>query len=246
MANNNNIYIIPENFIDGGRIINGMFRTRNFIEAVIISFIIGFPLWMINYPSFQIKAAVLIIFVMPVFLIAAIGINDNSLVEFLQQFFKWKNNKRVMIFNGQTRSRAVRPADVVLAQELPKDKIVSAIDTWKENKRQKNANITYIEGEDFVFMDDDDEKSLFLSTEKRLIQEKEMKNHDESKKTNRRRKKKTKENMLLMDKNKIHNDETVTESDSENNLISDNDLIIVPDEDIDVENKKYDDIIFDI
>lgn len=189
-----NVYIIPENFIEGGKVFNGMFKTRNFIEAVILSLLIGAPLmFLVPYPDFKTELSVLMMTVLPVFLIAVAGINGDSLVEFLIQFHKWRTNKRVMIYNGHTRSRAVRPADVMLAQELAKDKIVDTVDKWKEKRKQKNSKSTFVEGRDFEFIEDEEFSAAFMSTEKRILGE------DIEKKPKKKRKKlKGKKNQLLL------------------------------------------------
>lgn len=164
-----NIYIIPENFIEGGKILN-MFKTRNFIEALGLTLCTGIPTWTLPpYPSFQIKLMVVLCIVAPVFMIAAAGINGDSLIQFVQQYIKWRKSKRIMLFNRQVRSRELRAADVMLAQELAKDKVVEAVENWQEKRRTKNSDITFVEGRDFVFIDDEDNYSSYVSTEKRLL-----------------------------------------------------------------------------
>ena len=38
------IYTIPPNFIEGGSLMGGMFKTRNVIEAGILAVLIGVPI----------------------------------------------------------------------------------------------------------------------------------------------------------------------------------------------------------
>ena len=164
-----NSYIIPDNFIEGGRILNGMFKTRNFLEAIGISAVLAFPLWNIHYPSFTVKITVVLSVILPFFLIAVMGINDSSFLTFLHQLYKWKKGQRMMLYNNHLHSRSVRPMEVVMAQEMPKDKLVSTIEKWKEKRQNKNKNISYIEGEDFEFNEDEEYSSGFLNTEKKLL-----------------------------------------------------------------------------
>ena len=164
-----NVYIIPENFIEGGKILN-MFKTRNFVEAVILTALTAGPLWIIpQYPSFQMKLMLVLCVAAPVFMISAAGINDDSVIQFLQQFIKWRKNKRIMLYNGQLRSRELRAADVILAQELTKDKLVNVVETWQEKRRAKNADVSLVEGVDFVFMDDETAYSSYTATEQRML-----------------------------------------------------------------------------
>lgn len=162
------VYIIPENFIEGGRVLN-MFRVRNFVEAIAITLAVGIPLWLIPYPSFQVKLMVVLCITAPLFLIAATGINGDSLIQFLQQYLKWRKAKRIMLYNAQARPREVRAADVMMAQELAKDKIVTAVENWQEKRRLKNTDISFVEGRDFVFIDDEENYSAYVSTERKLI-----------------------------------------------------------------------------
>lgn len=164
------VYIIPENFIEGGRILN-TFKTRNFVEAVALTLLVGIPLWMIHYPSFQVKLMVVLCIAAPIFLISVTGINGDSLIQFLQQYLKWRKSKRIMLYNGQARSREVRAADVMMAQELAKDKIVDVVENWQEKRKQKNSDVSFIEGKDFVFLDDEEGYSSFVTTEKKLLGE---------------------------------------------------------------------------
>lgn len=52
----NNIYAIPANYTDSGKIFGGMLELRNTIEAALIVIIIGYPELMLipmaNYPSY--------------------------------------------------------------------------------------------------------------------------------------------------------------------------------------------------
>ena len=41
--NNNDLYYIPPNFIEGGTLFGGMFKTRNVMEAGITATAVGIP-----------------------------------------------------------------------------------------------------------------------------------------------------------------------------------------------------------
>ena len=42
------IYLIPPNFIEGGTLLGGMFKTRNVVEAGILAAVIGLPVLYLN------------------------------------------------------------------------------------------------------------------------------------------------------------------------------------------------------
>lgn len=37
------VYVIPPNFIEGGTLLGGMFKTRNVIEAGVLGLLVGLP-----------------------------------------------------------------------------------------------------------------------------------------------------------------------------------------------------------
>ena len=76
-------YPIPDNFIKSGTILNGMVKLRNAIEAVIFGFLVGFPLFKIEYSSISTKIAVIVTIVLPVMLICIKGINGDTVTVFL-------------------------------------------------------------------------------------------------------------------------------------------------------------------
>ncbi len=41
-------YLIPPNFIEGGTLMGGMFKTRNVIEAGFLGILTGFPVLRLN------------------------------------------------------------------------------------------------------------------------------------------------------------------------------------------------------
>ncbi len=193
MANRISTYIIPENFIKDGRIFNGLLKTRNFIEAIIMAAVVAVPLWVIPYPTVIAKLTVMISILLPIMFIGIVGINDSSVLEFLQQFLKWRKNKRIVLYNTNARSRDVRPAEVVLSQELPKDKLVKTLDMWREKKRRRIVDATFIEGEDFEFIDNEEYSSSYISTEKRILAQNDTDYTEEQQKTEKKKRRSAKD-----------------------------------------------------
>lgn len=211
MANiNRPTYIIPDNFIEGGKILNGMFRIRNLIEAIVIGLFTVLILSLIPFASKVTKFTVILSVAGPIFMICLMGINGGSVVEFLLQFKKWRNNRRIMLFNNSTNSRAVRPGDVVLSQEFAKDRLVKMLDERKAQKKQNNENRALVEGRDFEFIEDDDFNESFVKAEQKLLGIDEINEKEKNKKPKKTRKrlKKGKEPLLLSENNPIHNNET--------------------------------------
>lgn len=166
------VYVIPKNFVDGGRVLNGLFKRRNFIEGVGLALIVAFPLWQFPFPSFAVKLSTVISCALPLFLLGNAGINGDPLSTFVKYSYGWLKAKRVMLNNGQVRARKIKAIDLQMAQEQPKDKLLNTIDAWKEKKSDKREPITFIEGENFEF-EEDAEFEIFKNIEKRMLEENE-------------------------------------------------------------------------
>ena len=69
---NINVYLIPANYTDSGKIFGGMLSLRNAIEAILLVALLG-------YLEYALMAVTLI----PLAILAMIGINGDSLFTFL-------------------------------------------------------------------------------------------------------------------------------------------------------------------
>lgn len=79
----NNIYVIPANYTDSGRLLGGMLETRNAIEAVILILLVGYPeLMWLSLPG-AIKVVIMTVTLMPLGVFALIGIGGDSLMQFV-------------------------------------------------------------------------------------------------------------------------------------------------------------------
>ena len=96
------VYRIPENFVDTGTVMGGMFKLRNVMEAGAIAAVFVVPLFRINL-SLTTKIILACVTALPLGLLALIGINGESLSAFLSGFFQFLHNKRV-IGKGETVS----------------------------------------------------------------------------------------------------------------------------------------------
>ena len=74
--NDHDIYIIPPNFIESGTFFGGMFRARNVIEAGILAFAIGVPVFMFVPFGLTTRIIILCLTALPAALVALIGISD--------------------------------------------------------------------------------------------------------------------------------------------------------------------------
>ena len=90
--NDHDTYIIPPNFIETGTFFGGMFRARNVIEAGILVFAIGAPVFSVSSVHRSRVIIILCLTALPVGLVALIGISGESLSQFLVIFLKYLRN----------------------------------------------------------------------------------------------------------------------------------------------------------
>ena len=99
--NDHDIYIIPPNFIETGTFFGGMFRARNVIEAGILAFAIGTPVFLFLPFGLTARIIALCLTALPVALVALIGISGESLSQFLVTFLKYLRNRRIVGGDGE-------------------------------------------------------------------------------------------------------------------------------------------------
>lgn len=90
----NNVFAIPVNYTDSGKFANGMFETRNAIEAVILLVVLGYPL--IAWVPIGLTAKIVVgtIVLLPLTILALLGIDGDSFSQYVMRVFKFGKNKR--------------------------------------------------------------------------------------------------------------------------------------------------------
>ena len=89
------MYVIPPNFIEGGKIFGGMFRMRNAIEAGIFGG--GSAVLVFKLPiSLMAKIIILCVTTLPLAILGLIGIEGDSLTEFVINVFQFFRGRRTL------------------------------------------------------------------------------------------------------------------------------------------------------
>lgn len=99
------VYVIPPNFIEGGTLLGGMFKTRNVIEAGVLGLLVGLPVLNLGI-SLTTRVIILCLTALPLVLVALIGIAGSSLSAFILQFFRFLRNRRILTREPQKDSGA--------------------------------------------------------------------------------------------------------------------------------------------
>lgn len=115
-------YVIPPNFIEGGTLLGGMFKTRNVIEAGILAVLVGGPVIGLNL-SLTTRIIILCLTALPLVLVALIGISGSSLSAFILQFFSYLRNRRILSRDSQGSEKGKK----------------SLLPSWMRAKRQEPA-----------------------------------------------------------------------------------------------------------
>lgn len=93
-----NVYSIPANYSDSGKILGGMLEPRNAIEAVILLIVVGYPeLMWIPMPS-TIRIVVMTVTLIPLAVVAMMGIDGDSLFQYLGHIIHYFFNRRKLTF----------------------------------------------------------------------------------------------------------------------------------------------------
>ncbi len=90
----NNIYVIPANYTDSGRLLGGMLETRNTIEAIIMVSSLGYAefSWLPVRPIVLIT--VMTVTIIPLAVIALMGVGGNSLGQYLCHIIRFALKRR--------------------------------------------------------------------------------------------------------------------------------------------------------
>ena len=134
-------YSIPENFIDESRIINGMFKTRNFIEGVTLAGIAALFVTAIPVESFNLKLVMYFASCMP---LSKTVINAR----------KWQTTKGIMLYDKKVHPLIKSPLQAQLEKTQPKDRLVDVIEAMKERQAVREQQLVLVEGETFEFVKD--------------------------------------------------------------------------------------------
>lgn len=93
-----NIYAIPANYTDSGKILGGMFELRNAVEAGFLVLLAGYPeLMWIPMPG-TIRIVVMTVTLIPLAVVALMGIDGDSLFQYAGHMIKFYITRRKLHF----------------------------------------------------------------------------------------------------------------------------------------------------
>ena len=90
----NNVYAIPANYTDSGKILGGMLELRNAIEAGLLLILAGYPELMWLPVSDTIKIVIMTVNMLTLGVLAVMGIDGDSLFQCLCHVLAFAGNRR--------------------------------------------------------------------------------------------------------------------------------------------------------
>lgn len=93
-----NVYAIPANYTDSGKLLGGMVEPRNAVEAVALVIMVGYPevKW-IPMPT-TIRIVIMTVTLIPLAVVAFMGIGGDSLLQYLGHILSFWENRRILHF----------------------------------------------------------------------------------------------------------------------------------------------------
>lgn len=89
-----NIYAIPANYTDSGKLLGGMIEPRNAVETAILLILAGYPeLMWIPMPG-TIRIVVMVVTLIPLAVLSVMGIDGDSLFQFVGHIVRFWFKRR--------------------------------------------------------------------------------------------------------------------------------------------------------
>lgn len=90
----NNVYAIPANYTDSGKIFGGMLELRNAVETAVLLLILGYPeLIVIPMPG-TIRIVVMTLTLLPIAVLSMMGIDGDSLFQYFGHMVSYVTRRR--------------------------------------------------------------------------------------------------------------------------------------------------------
>lgn len=93
-----NLYAIPANYTDAGKLFGGLLETRNAVETLILLILVGYPeLMLISMPG-TVRIVVMTVTLLPLAVLSMMGIDGDSLFQYLFSMARFLARRRRLHF----------------------------------------------------------------------------------------------------------------------------------------------------
>ena len=93
-----NIYAIPANYTDSGKIMGGMLEVRNAVETGFLVALVGYPELMLIPMPIKIRIVVMTLTLLPLGVLSMMGIDGDSLFQYASHMIRYVANRRKLHF----------------------------------------------------------------------------------------------------------------------------------------------------
>ena len=93
----NNVYAIPANYTDSGKLLGGMIAPRNAVETVLLVVLFGYLEFLIPMPGMA-KVITMVVTLIPLAMISMMGIDGDSLCQYVGHIFRHLSRRRKIHF----------------------------------------------------------------------------------------------------------------------------------------------------
>ena len=103
MEEENKYYVIPANYTDSGKWLGGLLSFRNAVETVVLLAGLGYIEGTLIPMSGMVRIIVMVLTMLPLGLITMMGIDGDSLFEYIGHIFKFLRRKRKLHFKKEIK-----------------------------------------------------------------------------------------------------------------------------------------------
>lgn len=103
MEEENKYYVIPANYTDSGKWLGGLLSFRNAVETVVLLAGLGYIEGALIPMSGTVRIIVMVLTMLPLGLITMMGIDGDSLFEYVGHIFKFLRRKRKLHFKKEIK-----------------------------------------------------------------------------------------------------------------------------------------------
>ncbi len=93
-----NVYVIPANYTDSGKIMGGMLAVRNAVETGFLVALVGYPEVMLIPMPIKIRIVVMTLTLLPLGVLSMMGIDGDSLFQYASHMIRYAANRRKLHF----------------------------------------------------------------------------------------------------------------------------------------------------
>lgn len=89
-----NVYAIPANYTDSGKIFGGMLEPRNALETAVLLILVGYPELVLIPMPWTIRIVVMCVTLIPLACLTIMGIDGDSLFQYISHIIVFLMNRR--------------------------------------------------------------------------------------------------------------------------------------------------------